>query len=262
MSAHIPYRRPFFGKVRTSVLKRRLRLIRGIAKLRGRKDLRVTSRYFGATFRVDPDDIIGDGIATNRIEWREITMMIAACREHRPVVFIDVGANIGLYSCILAKTGAVPRAVSFEPDRRNFAQLIGNIERNSLTAFIDPRACAVGAKCGVASLAPAQQGNSGLSTIERSGAGEYSVTMVALDEEIGVRDSPIAVKIDVEGFELEVLAGAADLFRWNGGYAQIEGHGEARALEIKELMKGYGWQFLDRYGLDLRFQRHPASIKA
>ena len=48
-------------------------------------------------------------------------------------MFIDVGANIGLYSCILGRSRLVPRIVAFEPDRDNFARLVENIQRNSLT---------------------------------------------------------------------------------------------------------------------------------
>ncbi|HEY2137810.1 MAG TPA: FkbM family methyltransferase, partial [Xanthobacteraceae bacterium] len=96
------------------------------------------SRYFGADFRVYPGELVSDEIAINRLEWREITMMITACREHRPEVFIDVGANIGLYACIVAKAGVVPRVVAFEPDARNFARLSQNIERNGLAGIVEP----------------------------------------------------------------------------------------------------------------------------
>jgi hypothetical protein len=35
----------------------------------------------------------------------------------KPDVFIDVGANLGLYTCVLLKNRLVPRAILFEPDR-------------------------------------------------------------------------------------------------------------------------------------------------
>ena len=54
------------------------------------------------------------------------------CTELRPDVFIDVGANIGLYSCILLKNAYVPRAILFEPDHQNVVQLKANLLINGL----------------------------------------------------------------------------------------------------------------------------------
>jgi tRNA G37 N-methylase Trm5 len=124
------------GKFRTSLLKRRLYSIRLIARLHGQQRHTTVARYFGADFEVCPNELMGDGIATNRIEWREITTMIEACRKYRPDLLIDVGADIGLYSCILGKTALIPRVVAFEPDRESFKRLKENIERNCLTAMV------------------------------------------------------------------------------------------------------------------------------
>lgn len=255
MIVPIPHRRPFLEKLRTSVLKRRLRVRRRIAQWLGAEENAFISRYFGADFRVFPGELVSDEIAINRLEWRELKMMITACRELRPAVFIDVGANIGLYSCIVGKAGVVPRVVAFEPDARTFARLTQNIDRNGLAAIVEPRPCAVGSKRGTAFLTPGPPENIGLSKVEDTGAIEQSVDVIALDDELDFVDSTIAVKIDVEGYELEVLAGAARLFGRNAGYAQVEGLGDERATEITELMTGYGWQFVERYGLDLRFER-------
>jgi FkbM family methyltransferase len=230
-------------------------LVRWIGRLLDRKELTIKSRYFGAAFRVRLGEIINDRIATNQFEWREITMMIAACREYRPKVFIDVGANIGLYSCILGNSGLVPRIIAFEPDRDNFARLVENIQRNSLIDIVRLCPYAAGAGPGKAYLTPGPADNAGLSKIDRTGSGRYSVDVVALDDEVDVRGSAILIKIDVEDYELEVLAGAARLLGSNGGYAQIEGHGDERAMQITDIMRGHGWRLVDRHGIDLRFER-------
>jgi FkbM family methyltransferase len=255
MVVPLPHRLPFLVKLRVSVLKRRLRLVRWLGRLRGRKELTIKSRYFGAMFGVRLGEIINDRIATNQFEWREITMMIAACREHRPKVFIDVGANIGLYSCILGRSGLVPRIIAYEPDRDNFARLAENIQRNSLTDIVHLCPYAAGAEPGKAYLTPGPADNAGLSKIDRTGSGRYSVNVIALDDEVDIRGSAILIKIDVEDYELEVLAGAARLLGSNGGYAQIEGHGDERAMQITNIMQGHGWRLVDRHGIDLRFER-------
>jgi len=255
MVVPLPHRLPFLVKLRVSLLKRRLRLVRWIGRLLDRKELTIKSRYFGAAFRVRLGEIINDRIATNQFEWREITMMIAACREYRPKVFIDVGANIGLYSCVLGKSGLVPRIVAFEPDRDHFERLVENIQRNSLTDIVRLCPHAAGAGPGKAYLTPGPADNAGLSKIDRTGSGRYSVDVVALDDEVDIRGSAILIKIDVEDYELEVLAGAARLLGSNGGYAQIEGHGDERAMQITDIMRGHGWRLVDRHGIDLRFER-------
>ena len=84
-----------------------------------------------------------------------------------------------------------------------------------------------------------------------------SVEVIALDDELDIRNGTICIKIDVEGYELEVLAGAGILFRSNGGYAQIECHGDQHAAAISKIMSTYGWRFIDRYDLNLLFACHP-----
>ena len=92
--------------------------------------------------------MIADEIAIRRYEWWQLTMMLMACRRYRPDVFIDVGANIGLYTCVLGRAQAAPRLVAFEPDGQNFARLSENIERNGLAGVAAVRPVAVGAARG------------------------------------------------------------------------------------------------------------------
>jgi hypothetical protein len=54
---------------------------------------------------------------------------------------------------------------------------------------------------------------------------------------------------------MEVLKGAERLLRNNGGYAQIEGHGDERVSQLRELMGDFGWQLVDRYGINLLFEK-------
>src|SRR5260370_37323057 len=132
MITAIPHRRPFLGKLQTSVLKRRVRFVRWLAHVQGHSKALMACRYFGADFVVMPGEVIADEIAIRRYEWWQLTMMLMACRRYRPDVFIDVGANIGLYTCVLGRAQAAPRLLAFEPDGQNFARLSENIERNGL----------------------------------------------------------------------------------------------------------------------------------
>src|SRR4051812_3799262 len=121
MTAPVPVRRPFAAKFRTSLLKRDLLLRKTLARLARRGSVPpIVRRYFGADFLVFPGELVSEEIAINRFEWREITMMLAACAHHRPDLFVDVGANIGLYACIVGRARLASRVVAFEPEAQNY----------------------------------------------------------------------------------------------------------------------------------------------
>ncbi len=244
-------RQSLVEKLSTSLQKRRLWL----RNLRASSPRTVQCRYFGTQFIVDLDDVIGYEIAIRRFEWRELKLMIDACRRLAPPIFLDVGANIGLYSCVLGRHKLVPSIIAFEPDRENFARLQGNIALNALADVVDARHAAVGAAAGVVTLVPSGAANRGMSRVEPGAIGGYEVASVALDAVVPLRDARIALKVDVEGYEAQVLAGAGQLLSRNGGFAQIEAREDAAAALVSERMASFGWRFVERYGLDLRFEK-------
>jgi FkbM family methyltransferase len=252
---HVAYKRTFAAKLAESVRKRRVRGARMIRRLLGRPTSFYQCRYGGARFLVDLDDLVGYEIAIGRMEWRELALMTDACRRLSPDVFLDVGANIGLYSCVLGRNRLVPKILAFEPDRQNFARLMQNLALNDLSDTVEARELAVGARAGKALLAPAGNENRGLSKIASDGSGAYEVELVALDDIVPLQGRSIAIKIDVEDYEQEVLTGAERLFRENFGFAQIEARDDHLADAIERRMTGFGWRFVERYQIDLRFER-------
>ena len=250
----LSHRRSFGEKFNTSLRKRWY----GKKRKPGPNNIR-RCRYFETNFIVSLDDEVGYEIALNRFEWRELKLMLDACERLKPELFLDVGANLGLYSCVLGRHKAVPRILSFEPDHVNFERLTANLRLNNLEGLAEAQEAGVGTKAGTATLVPANAENRGVSRIE-SGAGKvengaYQVNIVALDDIVRLDGSRIAAKIDVEGHELAVLTGAAQLFTRNGGFAQIEAHTNKDAGVIIELMAAFGWRFVERYGLDVRFEK-------
>jgi len=247
----LSHRRPFAEKFRTSLRKRWYGRKR--APGAGRP---VRCRYFGAEFVVNLDDEVGYEIALNRFEWRELKLMLDACKRLKPALFIDVGANLGLYSCVLGRHKSVPRILALEPDRENFSRLSANVTLNRLGGIVELHEAGAGAKAGTARLLPGGPANRGVSRIGAEPASDaYEVPIVALDELVDLDGGNLVVKIDVEGYEIEVLAGAARLLTRNGGFAQIESHGDRAAGVVTELMATFGWKFVERYGLDVRFEK-------
>jgi FkbM family methyltransferase len=225
-------------------------------KLQRRLGIRdVECSFFGARFSVDIAEAVGFGVATGRYEYWDIIDLVEACRRVRPRVFVDVGANLGVFTCIVAPH--VERVISFEPDPENFRRLAANLARNGIGGRVELHCAAVGASAGRVGLARPDCANRGLIHV----AGDGETPLVRLDDVVPCRGEPIALKVDVEGYEPEVLAGASELLRHNGGYAVLEGPGP-RAARLVEIMEGVGWRFIERYGLNLRFAKESPPAAA
>ena len=182
-------------------------------------------RYFGADFLVSSHNVGGLEISANIGEYEELKYFMQACAVLKPDVFIDIGANLGLYTCILMKNGVVPRVIAFEPDRRNRIHLRANLLINDLLdKDIDIREVALGAAPGRFRLVPGPERDIGLSQIVEGAnvqAG-YEVDIVRLDDVISLSGKTLAIKIDIERYERKALAGMARTLRDNRGFVQIE----------------------------------------
>jgi FkbM family methyltransferase len=119
-------------------------------------------------------------------------------------LFFDIGANVGAYS-VLASGVCKARTLAFEPDPTTVLDLKRNIEINNLSELVTIHECALGANEGEVGF------TIGLDTINRVIAGgEHSCRTVhqkTLDSFVG-DSKPVFAKLDVEGYEEEVLRGA------------------------------------------------------
>lgn len=125
---------------------------------------------------------------------------------HRGLVF-DVGANRGEMTATFLELGARVVAVEPTPD---LAALVGRRYRSKRLAV---EACAIGAEPGTATLhLGSYDEHSTLSDewkdlVPDRWAGSIEVPVRTLDQLIAGHGVPDFVKIDVEGFELQVLRG-------------------------------------------------------
>jgi len=182
-------------------------------------------RYFGADFLISSANVGGLEISAKIAEYAEIGNFMKACAALKPDAFIDIGANLGLYTCILMRNGLVPRTIAFEPDRRNRVHLRTNLLINDLLEKpIEIHEVALGAAPGRFRLAPGPERDIGLSQIVEQGdaAEGYEVDVVRLDDIISLSGKTLAIKIDIERYERKALAGMARTLRENRGIVQIE----------------------------------------
>ena len=214
-------------------------------------------RYFDTDFLVNSINVGGLEISAKIGEYQELRHFIRACTELKPEVFIDIGANLGLYTCILMKKRLVPRAILFEPDRRNRIHLRANLLINNLLgADIEIHEVALGAERGTFRLTPGPERDIGLSQIvENAPSAEgYNVDVARFDDLVALSGRTLAIKIDIERYERKAIAGMARTLRDNRGIVQIE------VLEAHEetvgLMSAAGFNLAWQYGPNLVFRKN------
>jgi FkbM family methyltransferase len=124
-------------------------------------------------------------------------------------VFVDVGANIGLYTCLARSEGKY--AIAVEPQPRNLECLYASLSSNGWTDT-EVYPLALGDRYGLVTL----YGASGPSASLLAGWATYSkrfqqtIPLTTLDSLVGSRfdGKKLLIKIDVEGAEYGVLKGA------------------------------------------------------
>ncbi|MEA3504657.1 MAG: FkbM family methyltransferase [Bacteroidota bacterium] len=126
--------------------------------------------------------------------------------------FIDIGANIGTYSILLANKGL--KVISFEPVNDNYRVFRINLLLNKLQSKITTYNIALGEKDTDANFI-FDPINTGASHIAKKSDSDDNTTTVhistfdSLLPELNIPiEAKIMIKIDVEGMEIEVLNGA------------------------------------------------------
>lgn len=132
---------------------------------------------------------------------------------HKPKVFWDIGANVGFYSWLLMSADPDLHAVLFEPDPDNIELVNATIARGELEQ-ITLVAKAASTEQGTARFVMDPESGT-TSHLESGGTGVkgavVTVETTTLDDELERLSPPDLIKIDVEGAEDMVLAGAARL---------------------------------------------------
>lgn len=138
---------------------------------------------------------------------------ITACGRPAPLL-VDVGAAIGLVSIGVLRQ-APGRALAIESFPDNCSLLEHNVARNHMNDRIEVAQLAIGApgadKRGVRmTRTPGNGGDCWIVAESADGSGTPLVSIDALTAQHP--DVPLLVKVDVQGYEPQVLAGGTDTF--------------------------------------------------
>ena len=171
-------------------------------------------------------------------------------------VFVDVGANIGLYTVIGARAvGARGHVYSFEPTSKTFNRLVANVKLNQFTNVTYSKV-ALSDNRSKAELHVSLERWDAWNTLGKptgtdgSGFGIEEVNMIPWDvfaSEHGISKVNF-MKIDVEGWECKVLKGASKmLIQADAPTLLVEFNDEAllaagaSSSELYDLLTSFGY---------------------
>lgn len=124
----------------------------------------------------------------------------------RDDIFVDVGANVGVYTVLASSVEA--KSISIEPIKDAFDQLMLNVHLNNIGDRVDARRIGVGSKKGTLKFTNALDTTNHV--VDGTEAMQTPVCEVSVDtlDNVVAGSDPVLLKIDLEGFETEVVAGA------------------------------------------------------
>jgi len=161
------------------------------------------------------------------VEKDELDQFESVMDRLRPEIVVDAGANIGLYTLAACRLGA-PEIVAFEPNPVVYTHLAGNVFLNGFADRVRLHECALGADDGEGDLflcdRHAEVSTLRPSAMEKSFSYQRSrtVRVARFDSLYQWTGRRILIKVDVEGFEDQVLAGMAQLLERNQIVLMVE----------------------------------------
>lgn len=175
-------------------------------------------------------------------EFSDMSFLLHLLREGD--LFVDVGANIGGYT-VLASAHVEANTIAIEPAPSTYSKLLANIRINDIGDRVNALNIALGAAPGVVSFTTSLDTTNHV-VLEKEDAETIKINMDILDNVLADQ-SPILLKIDVEGFETEVLKGAKQTLqneKLKAIIIELNGLSERYGIENRknhEALLGYGF---------------------
>jgi FkbM family methyltransferase len=188
-----------------------------------------------------------DTIVSNSLtlygEYAEAEIEILSRYLDETSTYVDVGTNVGYHAIAINKKAGCP-VIGFEPHPNHFVVSALNCNEKNIQLVHS----AVGNKKGIIVLKnfdPAQEGNFGdLCAIDGGGV---EVNLVKLDD---VKlPACTVIKIDVEGYELEVLKGASKVIKQHRPVIMYE------AIDIKD------WEECHKFMTAKKYKQYWIAVK-
>jgi FkbM family methyltransferase len=167
----------------------------------------------------------------NEYEEKQIKFLSDWIKKNKPNIFIDIGANFGVYSLRISKLFQMLKVIAFEPVLTTFNKLKMNIKINNLEKRIKTYNVGLSNTNGLKKMIALKRRG-----YIQSGGFSFNVPRRKLNDEdviqyhksikgdgvLKFNKKKIVIKIDVEGYENKVLLGIKNLLKNNKILLQIE----------------------------------------
>ena len=183
-----------------------------------------------------------DGVT--RYQYRARDAAVAVCDQKR--ICIDIGANVGLWACDLVKS--FDHVIAFEPVTEFIECFKKNVTGSNYTMHQMARGRAESfIEMNIV------QGNTGHTHIDQSSIGRGTIPLKTLDS-FNLTNVDM-IKIDVEGFEGEILAGAMKTIEQNKPVLVIEQQKHEYQNDMNEtpaikILQDWGYQVVEQFNKD------------
>lgn len=137
------------------------------------------------------------------MEYEDMAFLLHFLRSND--LFIDIGANVGAYT-ILASSEINAKTIAIEPVPSTFKNLMDNILINNIQEKVNALNIGLGSKNGKLKFTKSFDSVNHVATENETDTIEVDID--TLDTILLKEQCPILLKIDVEGFETEVIKGA------------------------------------------------------
>lgn len=178
-------------------------------------------KAYGARFLFDWRHSLDKKVALELYEHDQINYLLGELDKLRPELFVDIGSHAALYSVVLKSRYPGLEVHAFEPDRTNLCQLYANLFVNGYTRDIQVHEFGLSDQAGSIAFDTSEE-TSSRGTRRISSTGNSMIEIRRLDDVLHDNGRTVAVKIDVEGHECQVVDGAREFLSANRCLLQVE----------------------------------------
>jgi FkbM family methyltransferase len=191
----------------------------------------------------------------NEYEEKQIDFLRRWINKNNPNIFIDIGANFGLYSLQMSKLFKKLKIIAFEPVLTTFNKLKMNIIINNLEKKIKTYNFGLSNTSGTKKMIALKRRN-----YIQPGGFSFKIPKRKLakdeiiqhhksrkgDKILKFKNKIVVIKIDVEGYEDKVLLGIKNLIKNNKIFLQIEIF-EKNFKKINKFLLDKGFKFVNKF---------------
>jgi FkbM family methyltransferase len=154
------------------------------------------------------DSGLSGNLYVGLMEYKDMLFLMHLLRDN--FLFVDVGANMGSYT-VLASKVCNSKTIAFEPIHHSFVRLLEQIKINDIEEKVQAKEIGIGSHSGKLFFTNNLNAMNKVTT-ECNSPNAIEVPISKLDDEVTI-SSNCVIKIDVEGYEYDVLKGCQTLLK-------------------------------------------------